>query len=493
MTRLYSFALIPLLAIALAAFPAVARAQQQPPTVTDESIAPPPPPAAGATGSATRGTGTRRVGTDSADRADDDDDASFRPLEPDYTLINLPTTLPLPLHKGNFRLTHRFNGNLRSGTSAIRPAICSASTRARRSASSIDSRSSSTSRSWRIARTSTARFELYGKYDALHEGTASSPLGLSAIVSVEGTNNFRQEYAPTIGASISRSVAGVAEVYAVPMWMHNVAAATGVMRDTGIIGVGGSVRVRPALYLTAESLAAPGRLRDRRRGVRLRPPDARRRPCVRSHVYERTGHHLRADCTRWQPGQPLFRIQPRTQVLLTLEQGAHTMKRASLALALALFAAGCGSSSTAPSTPSNPTFTAQMLPANEVPAITNAESTASGTATITFVPTKDASGTVTSVTAQATVVLQGFPAGTTVTLSHIHTGAAGVPGGVLIGFPPGTVTLTNGAGTYTASASGPAPTADTFASVSNNPSGFYFNVHTALNPGGVMRGQLVKQ
>jgi hypothetical protein len=34
--------------------------------------------------------------------------------------------------------------------------------------------------------------------------------------------------------------------------VHNVAAATGVMRDTGIVGVGGSVRVRPALYLTAE-------------------------------------------------------------------------------------------------------------------------------------------------------------------------------------------------------------------------------------------------
>jgi hypothetical protein len=171
------------------------------------------------------------------------------------------------------------------------------------------------------------------------------------------------------------------------------------------------------------------------------------------------------------------------------------MKRASLALAFALLAASCGSSSTSPSdtTPSNPTFKATLLPANEVPAITNAESSASGSATITFVPTKDASGNVTSVTATANVTLQGFPAGTTVTLSHIHTGAAGATGGVLIGFPPGTVTLTNGAGSYTATGSGPAPTADSFSSIQNNPSGFYFNVHTALNPGGVMRGQLVKQ
>jgi hypothetical protein len=27
----------------------------------------------------------------------------------------------------------------------------------------------------------------------------------------------------------------------------------------------------------------------------------------------------------------------------------------------------------------------------------------------------------------------------------------------------------------------------------NNPAGYYFNVHTALTPGGAIRGQLVKQ
>src|SRR4051794_19976852 len=47
--------------------------------------------------------------------ADEDDDALLRPLQPDFTLISLPTTLPLPRYKSNFRLTHRFNGNLRLG------------------------------------------------------------------------------------------------------------------------------------------------------------------------------------------------------------------------------------------------------------------------------------------------------------------------------------------------------------------------------------------
>src|SRR5262245_32134512 len=44
-----------------------------------------------------------------------DDDATLQPAEPDYRVINLPTTLRLPRFKSNFELTHRFNGNLRRG------------------------------------------------------------------------------------------------------------------------------------------------------------------------------------------------------------------------------------------------------------------------------------------------------------------------------------------------------------------------------------------
>ena len=47
-----------------------------------------------------------------AQPASDDDDGTLRPLEPDFTVVNLPTTLALPRFKGNFHLTHRFNQNL---------------------------------------------------------------------------------------------------------------------------------------------------------------------------------------------------------------------------------------------------------------------------------------------------------------------------------------------------------------------------------------------
>ena len=42
-----------------------------------------------------------------------DEDARPVPAEPDFVIIDLPTTLRLPLHRGNFRLTHRWEGNLR--------------------------------------------------------------------------------------------------------------------------------------------------------------------------------------------------------------------------------------------------------------------------------------------------------------------------------------------------------------------------------------------
>src|SRR5258708_6458913 len=43
-----------------------------------------------------------------------DDDTKLDPAQPDFALVNLPTTMRLPLHRSNFRLTHRFVLNLQS-------------------------------------------------------------------------------------------------------------------------------------------------------------------------------------------------------------------------------------------------------------------------------------------------------------------------------------------------------------------------------------------
>jgi len=172
------------------------------------------------------------------------------------------------------------------------------------------------------------------------------------------------------------------------------------------------------------------------------------------------------------------------------------MKRLSIVALGILLASACSSSSSSPSTTTGPTttrFTADLKPANESPAITGAEASGSGSVTIDLTQTKDASGNVATSTVNFTANLTGFPASTVVNIAHIHTGVAGQNGGIVVNttINPGEVVLTNGAGTFTRV--GISLTNDLAAQIIGGPSGFYFNIHTAANPGGVMRGQLVKQ
>ena len=175
------------------------------------------------------------------------------------------------------------------------------------------------------------------------------------------------------------------------------------------------------------------------------------------------------------------------------------MKRLSIAVLGLLLAAGCSSSSTTTASPSTGAgtsttrFTAVLQPSQETPAITNAESVGSGDATIDFNITRDASGTITTASTNFTVNIKNFPSTAVVNIAHIHTGAAGVAGPILVNTTvnPGEVVLTTGSGTFTrVGITMPAATAQ---SIIDSPAGFYFNVHTTLNPAGVMRGQLVKQ
>ena len=74
-----------------------------------------PSPAHGQTPEAGSTASTQPSSTTTAQPASDDDER-LDPAEPDFVVINLPTTLRLPRHKGDFHLTHRFEGNLRDGS-----------------------------------------------------------------------------------------------------------------------------------------------------------------------------------------------------------------------------------------------------------------------------------------------------------------------------------------------------------------------------------------
>ena len=166
-----------------------------------------------------------------------------------------------------------------------------------------------------------------------------------------------------------------------------------------------------------------------------------------------------------------------------------------IAIALSLLVAGCGDDSSSPNTPTpstNPIFTAALSPANEVPPVTNAESTVSGTATITLNTTRDSAGNVTTANVTFAVTLGGFPAGSTIRVAHIHEGASTCACPVVVNteIAQGDVAIINNLASFTkTNISVPAATAQRIIA---NPGGFYFNVPTVLNSGGVARGPLVK-
>ena len=94
-------------------------------------------------------------------------------------------------------------------------------------------------------------FQFYGKYDALRQN-ASIPFSVSALVSVEGGDNFRERYSPAFGVVVSRLVGDRLAVYATPIWVHNTAERLGIDRDTFLVGIGGRVRVSATVYLVGE-------------------------------------------------------------------------------------------------------------------------------------------------------------------------------------------------------------------------------------------------
>jgi uncharacterized protein (TIGR03437 family) len=139
-------------------------------------------------------------------------------------------------------------------------------------------------------------------------------------------------------------------------------------------------------------------------------------------------------------------------------------------------------------------FLAVMQPGNEVPPIAD---TSSGNAIIWVHVVKDAAGNITSGSVDFDVSTK-FSGAVTATGLHIHNGAAGVNAGVVIG------TDLSGTNTVAIDATGklriqkqvqfPATNVllSTVQDLLVNPQGYYCNIHTTVNGGGAMRGQLMR-
>lgn len=185
-------------------------------------------------------------------QAADDSDTRPQPVEPDYRIVNLPTTLRLPRHGGNFTLTHRFNGDLTEGSFLDQLSTLFG----------MDN-GASIGLEYRfgvmknleavVFRTNIDQaIQFTGKYDKWRQNKDSLPISVSPFVAVEGAINFRERYMTTVGASISRNMNDRVMVYADPFWVMNSAAGLGEYRNTVVLGIGGRARLKPGLFVVAE-------------------------------------------------------------------------------------------------------------------------------------------------------------------------------------------------------------------------------------------------
>jgi hypothetical protein len=140
-------------------------------------------------------------------------------------------------------------------------------------------------------------------------------------------------------------------------------------------------------------------------------------------------------------------------------------------------------------------FVAQLSAAQEVaPVVVHPTETGTvGNATVTIVATRSG-GVITSAVTRFDVSLSGMASNSVIILTHIHEGAAGVNGPIRVDSnisPASPVPTAGGVASYTRTdlATSPAVAQAIF----DNPGGWYFNVHTALSPQGIARGQLAPQ
>jgi Membrane bound beta barrel domain (DUF5777) len=180
-----------------------------------------------------------------------DDDAMLDVAEPDFTLVNLPTTLRLPVGGGNFHLSHHFNENLRQDSLADQASNLFGLDQGANIA--LEFRFGVMRHLQAVAqRTSLNRaIQFSAKYDAWHQH-GSMPMSISGLAAVEGDNNFRRNYAPAFGVIVSRTIAERLALYATPVFVANTATGGPVRRNTGFVGVGANLRLRSTTYLIGE-------------------------------------------------------------------------------------------------------------------------------------------------------------------------------------------------------------------------------------------------
>ena len=185
--------------------------------------------------------------------AQEDDAAVLDLAQPDFTLVSLPTTLRVPRMGSAFRVTHRFTRSLGEGdfTDLLNDFF------------GLDS-AGVIGLEYRfgilpngqigVHRSNLDKMiELFGQYSVLRQPSAF--VDVTALFSIDGTNNFRDSYSPALGAVVSRRIGDVAALLPAADLgeQHQSAAVRGRRRQRLVLlGMGARVRIRPTVYLVGE-------------------------------------------------------------------------------------------------------------------------------------------------------------------------------------------------------------------------------------------------
>lgn len=183
-----------------------------------------------------------------AERADPD--VRIDALQPDFTLAALPTTLRMPKGKWAFRVTHRFTRDLGEGD--FGDALSNLFGLDGGSQVGLEVRYG-LMRGTQIGihRTSDRAIQLFGQHNFKNERDGGR-FGFDAIATFEGDDNLSEHFQGALGVIVSKNLGHFAAVYAEPMVVLNSSPFETGDEHTGMIGLGGRMRVRRSMYLMAE-------------------------------------------------------------------------------------------------------------------------------------------------------------------------------------------------------------------------------------------------
>jgi hypothetical protein len=183
------------------------------------------------------------------------DDHDIDPVEPDFTVINLPTNLRLPRHALAFRLTHRFARGLGEGDFGDLLADFFGFDGGAQIGLELRF-SPFTGNQLGIYRTSDRTIEFFAQQQLLRETDA--PVGLGLLGSIEGLDNFSETYSPRVGVVVSRRLGRRGAIYASPAWIGNVRPASDPATSpddedgTLLVGLGARIRLAETFSIVGE-------------------------------------------------------------------------------------------------------------------------------------------------------------------------------------------------------------------------------------------------